>query len=109
MYCPLCHSEYQPEIKVCADCNVTLVEALPVDQPLEEIDWVEAGILPGKTYAEMVAEILDQEGIAHFIKSDALTSTFNISGLGSTGGEVILYVPENKLDAARQIIDDLID
>ncbi|NQT96583.1 MAG: DUF2007 domain-containing protein [Candidatus Marinimicrobia bacterium] len=109
MYCPLCQAEYKPEIKHCADCNVTLVETLPPELPLEEIKWVLVGTLQGKTYAEMITEILDQEHIAHFIKSDVLTATFNISGLGSTGGRVKLYVPENKLAIAREILTGLID
>lgn len=109
MYCPLCQAEYRPEIKHCADCNVTLVETLPPELPLEEIKWVPVGTLQGKTYAEMIGEILDKEQIAHFIKSDVLTATFNISGLGSTGGRVKLFVPENKLDAAREILTGLID
>lgn len=109
MYCPLCQAEYKPEIKHCADCNVTLVETLPPELPLEEIKWVPVGTLQGKTYAEMIGEILDKEQIAHFIKSDVLTATFNISGLGSTGGRVKLFVPENKLAAAREILTGLID
>ncbi len=109
MYCPLCKTEYNPEIKICADCNVTLVKALPEEITLEEIKWSLAGILPGKIYAEMTAEILDQEGIAHFIKADVLTATFNISGLGSTGGRVKLFVPEADLETAKSLISDLMD
>jgi len=109
MYCPLCQAEYKPEIKHCADCNVTLVETLPLELPLEEINWLSVGTLQGKTYAEMIAEILNKEGIAHYIKSDVLTATFNISGLGSTGGRVKLFVPENKLAQAKDILAGLID
>ncbi len=109
MYCPLCESEYKPGIRICGDCNVTLVEALPVEKPLKEIKWVPTGILPGKIYAEMIGEILDEQNIAHFIKSDILTTTFNITGLGSTGGRVTLFVPEENLETARNIIADIID
>ena len=109
MYCPLCHAEYKPEIKHCADCNVTLVEALPEETKMEEVKWVLAGTFPGKTYAEMIGEILDKEQIAHYIKSDVLTATFNISGLGSTGGRVKLYVPEQDLTSAQDILAGLID
>jgi len=109
MYCPLCQAEYKPEIKHCADCNVTLVETLPLELPLEEIKWISVGTLQGKIYADMIAEILNKEGIAHYIKSDVLTATFNISGLGSTGGRVKLFVPENKLALARDILAGLIN
>ncbi len=109
MYCPLCQAEYKPDIKHCADCHVTLVETLPEEPQLEEINWALAGTLAGKTYAEMIGEILDQEQIAHYIKSDVLTATFNISGLGSSGGQVKLFVPENKLVIAKEILTGLID
>ncbi len=109
MYCPLCKTEYNPDVRICADCNVTLVKSLPEEPELDEINWVAVEAFPGKIYAEMLAEILDNADIAHFIKSDVLTSTFNISGLGSTGGRVKLYVPEPDLEQARELIDEYMD
>jgi hypothetical protein len=34
MFCPKCGDEYQPGFKVCAECHVSLVDALPVKSSL---------------------------------------------------------------------------
>lgn len=107
MYCPLCHSEYRAGIQVCADCHVTLVEALPAEQPLEEIVWVPVRNLSGKIIADMVMEALLRNRIPHFFKSDTLTSTFNISGISTLGSNVTIYVPEDWLEAAAAILDEI--
>ncbi|MBC8400119.1 MAG: DUF2007 domain-containing protein [Candidatus Marinimicrobia bacterium] len=109
MYCPLCQAEYKPEIKHCADCNVTLVEALPEETKLEEVNWVEVGDLTGRVYAEMVMEILNKNDIPNYVKSDWLTAIRGISGTGSTTSVITLYVPEDNLEAAKAIVSDLID
>ena len=48
-YCPQCKTEYEHKIKICADCNVTLVDEKSQDMPLEKIEWVEVGQFPGKS------------------------------------------------------------
>ncbi len=109
MYCPLCKAEYKPEIKVCADCKVTLIDSLPEIPELEEINWVELGKFDGKVHAEMVEEILDNNNIAHFFKADFLTTTFGITGVGAIGGTARLYVPEDDYETARQLMGDIIE
>jgi hypothetical protein len=67
-FCPVCRLEYRSGFTDCSDCNVALVDELPVIQPLtarhpSETDVVIARV-PGRVMAEMWAELLGNKGIA---------------------------------------------
>lgn len=34
MFCPKCRCEYRPGFKLCVDCNIDLVESLPLDESI---------------------------------------------------------------------------
>ncbi len=106
-YCPECQSEYEPEINLCTDCNVTLVNEQPLDIPLDQIEWVEAAQFSGKIYGEMAGEILDNHQIPYFLKSDFFASALNISQINIPGSIIKLYVPEDKKEQAAELINNL--
>jgi len=108
-YCPQCKAEYEAKIEFCSDCNVTLVDEQPVDIPLAQIEWVEAGQFSGKVYGEMAGEILTNNNIPYFLKSDFLTAAFNISPVNIPGAVVKLFVPKNNKEQAEQLIKNLSD
>lgn len=66
--------------------------------------WVEAGELSGKVYADMVAEMLDQNDIPHFMKSDFMTTAFSISSSEAPGAKVKLFVPEAYKEKAELLL-----
>ncbi len=103
-YCPQCNAEYEPQIEFCSDCNVTLVDEQPVDIPLDQIEWVEAGQFSGRVYGEMAGEILANNNIPYFLKSDFFTTAFNVSPVNVPGAVVKLFVPENDKERAEQLI-----
>ena len=108
-YCPQCEAEYKTQIEFCSDCNVTLVDDQPLDIPLAQIEWVEAGQFSGKIYGEMAGEILANNNIPYFLKSDFFTTAFNISPVNVPGAVVKLFVPENDKEQAEQLIMDVAD
>ncbi|GIS73661.1 MAG: hypothetical protein CM1200mP10_32380 [Candidatus Neomarinimicrobiota bacterium] len=81
MYCPSCKSEFIDSITICSDCNITLVENIAFNEPLENINWVKVKEVPGKVFGEMMGEVLDSEGIPYFLKSDWSASAYNIAQL----------------------------
>ncbi|MFQ6675289.1 MAG: DUF2007 domain-containing protein [Fidelibacterota bacterium] len=107
MFCPECQSEYQEGISVCPDCRVTLIPELPPVEPPEEIRWVALKELSSQVEAEMVKESLENEGIMSYLKADFLTTTYGIRGLSLTGSRATLYVPEDRLEEARSIVEDI--
>ena len=109
MYCPSCKSEFIDSITKSSDCNITLVENIAFNEPLENINWVKVKEVPGKVFGEMMGEVLDSEGIPYFLKSDWSASAYNIASAGLSGSYVQLYVPENFCDKANNLLTELMD
>ena len=109
MYCPSCKAEFIDSITICSDCNITLVENMALNEPLENINWVKVKEVPGKVFGEMMGEVLDSEGIPYFLKSDWSASAYNIASAGLSGSYVQLYVPENFFDKANNLLTGVID
>lgn len=104
MFCPVCESEYQPGITHCPDDDVALVEQLtPENSPY---DSSEAQLVPLHKFgspaeAEMVNDILSQNGVRSVLKSggaDALSPL-----LSHTAEGAIILVDERDADRAREV------
>lgn len=103
MFCPVCESEYQPGITRCPDDNTELVERL---DPATGPDDSEARFLPlhklgSPVEAEMVNDILTQNGIRSMVKSggaDALSPLLSATGEGS-----MVLVDERDFDRAQEL------
>ena len=109
MYCPSCQAEFIDSITICSDCNISLVENMAPNEPLENINWVKVKEVPGKVFGEMMGEVLDSAAIPYFLKSDWLASAYNISAAGLAGSYVQVYVPENFRDKANNLLTELMD
>ena len=107
MICPECKSENQNGIEICIYCGVNLVYNLPVDKPLKEISWVKLGPVSGKIFADMIADILSQNKIPHYLKADFLTSAFGIQSGNMIGSKVFVFVPEGFQEKTNKIIEDI--
>ncbi len=106
-YCPECRTEYQPHIEICTDCNVTLVNDEMSEKPLAEIKWVQVEEFSGKLFAEMAGEILTNNNIPFFLKSDWFSVSHIVSAASIPGGSIKLFVPENTQRSAESILVDL--
>ena len=103
MFCPVCEAEYQPGIKRCPDDHSDLVERL---NPATGHDDSEASLVPlhapgSPIEAEMVNDILRQNGIRSVVKSggaDALSPLLSTTSKGS-----IILVDERDFDRAQEL------
>jgi len=103
MFCPVCESEYQPGITRCPDDNTELVERL---DPTTSRDNSDARFLPlhklgSPIEAEMVNDILKQNGIRSMVKSggaDALSPLLSSTSEGS-----MVLVDERDFDRANEL------
>ncbi len=108
MICPKCYAEYLDQIKECGDCLVPLVMACNLDLPIPEINWCSLPPFQGKVYADMVAEILDQNSIPYYLKMDWSSSAYSIQSTHSTGQVVRIFLPEEHLKTASELTSSII-
>ena len=108
MYCPKCRTQYVEDVKECFDCNVSLVDELTEEKPIEEIKWVALPPVKGDIYADMVEEVLQKRNIPHFTKSDWFTTAYSLSGANYLGARSVIFVPEENRKEGAQLIKELL-
>ena len=104
MFCPVCEAEYEPGITQCPDDETALVEKLTPENTFH--DASEAGVvalhkLGSPAEAEMVNDILRQNGIRSVVKAggaDALSPL-----LSATSEGAVILVDERDADRAAEI------
>lgn len=107
-FCPNCRDEYVAGIKLCAECQLELVDELPQERHTN-VKWALLHALPGPVYAEMVKEALENEGIPCLIQKDALASAYGTQGTGMGGAETTLFVPEDRIEESKRILFQMLD
>lgn len=104
MFCPVCEAEYEPGITQCPDDDTPLVEKLTPENTLHdgsEASFVALHKLGSPAEAEMVNDILAQNGIRSVIKAggaDALSPL-----LSATSEGAVILVDERDADRAAEI------
>ena len=104
MFCPTCEAEYEPGITRCADDGSELVESLTVESGAHddsEARFVPLHTLSSPAEAEMVNDILRQNGIRAVVQSgasDQFSPLFSVMAPGA-----VVLVDERDLDRAREL------
>jgi hypothetical protein len=104
MFCPKCEAEYEPGITQCPDDNEQLVEKLTADNTFH--DSSEARLVPlhklgSPAEAEMVNDILTQNGIRSVVKSGGFDAFSPL--LSSTSEGAVILVDERDADRALEV------
>jgi hypothetical protein len=104
MFCPTCESEYESGIKTCADDGTQLVESLSVNDGAgdgSEASFVTLHTLSSPAEAEMVTDILRQNGIRAVVQSGASDQFSPLFSVMAPGAQVL--VDERDLDRAKEL------
>ena len=70
MFCPACRAEYREGFYICADCNIALVDELPLEPEPEFIDFEEVFYTYNPADIAFVKSMLDAEHITYFFKGE---------------------------------------
>src|SRR5213593_4531763 len=104
MFCPICESEYKPGITRCPDDGAELVEHLTPETAVHdssEARFVTLHTLSSPAEAEMVNDILRQNGVRSVVQSGANDAFSPVFSAVSPG--VAVLVDERDLDRAKEL------
>jgi hypothetical protein len=104
MFCPVCESEYEAGIKHCPDDNTELVEHLTPENTVRDHSdarFVTLHNVGSPAEAEMVNDILRQNGIRSAVQSGGMDALSPLLSTTSPGAMVL--VDERDLDRAQEI------
>ena len=103
MFCPVCEAEYEAGITQCPDDNTPLVERLTADNSgdLSEAEFVPLHRLGSPAEAEMVNDILRQNGIRSAVKSGGADAFSPL--LSATSEGAVILVDERDADRAMEL------
>ncbi len=104
MFCPVCESEYEKGVTNCPDDGTELVERLTPENTLR--DHSEARFVPlhnvgSPAEAEMVNDILRQNGVRSAVQSGGMDAFSPL--LSTTSPGAVVLVDERDFDRAREI------
>lgn len=95
-------------MKICPACDLSLVEDSADGERTPLGEYVPLKSLPSRLYAEMLKEVLEQEGIPCLIKGEDLGRMLG-GGVGSSPVEIILWVPEEDYERGLEIAEGILD
>ena len=104
MFCPNCEAEYEAGVTHCTDDGAELVERLMTEAGASddsEARFVPLHTLSSPAEAEMVNDILRQNGIRCVVQSGASDQFSPLFSVMSPGAQVL--VDERDLDRAREL------
>jgi hypothetical protein len=104
MFCPVCESEYEPGVTRCPDDDTELVARLTSETALHdssEAKFVPLNNLGSQAEAEMVNDILKQNGIRTAVQSGGADAFSPLLSAMSSGAVVL--VDERDFDRAQEI------
>ena len=101
MFCPICEAEYQPGITKCADDGADLVATQVTAGDDSEANFVTLHTLSSPVEAEMVNDILRQNGVRSAVQSGANDQFSPVFSAVSPG--VAILVDERDLDRAKEL------
>jgi len=101
MICPVCEAEYEPGITQCPDDNTQLVDKITDPHDVSEASFVSLHNFGSPAEAEMVNDILTQNGVRSVVKSGGADAFSPL--LSATWEGALIMVDERDVDRAREV------
>jgi putative signal transducing protein len=101
MICPVCEGEYEPGITQCPTDNTPLVDKITSAHDESEASLVSLHNFGSPAEAEMVNDILTQNGVRSVVKSGGADAFSPL--LSATWEGAMIMVDERDVDRAREV------
>jgi hypothetical protein len=73
----------------------------------DETIWRKIGPLSGTIHAEMVAEVLEERNIPHFISQDWFSGALGIKAVSAVGNSAFIFIPEDHYQEVLELVDEM--
>ena len=112
MFCPQCRAEYRPGFAECAECGVSLVATLPVDDaPDPDSKIVPVFRTTDSAMLPLVKSLLDSAAIEYSVQGE---EALGLLPVGPMGGSVsraslgaVIHVFERDAASVKEMLADL--
>lgn len=101
MICPVCEGEYEPGITQCPTDDTPLVDKITSPHDESEASFVSLHNFGSPAEAEMVNDILTQNGVRSVVKSGGADAFSPL--LSATWEGALIMVDERDVDKAREV------
>ena len=101
MFCPICKAEYEKDIQVCADCNVSLVKTLPEETHEAEFEYEKLLQTYNQADLGIIKSILDDAEMTYYVEGE------NFLGVGPMIQPVIVFIRSDQVEDAKVLLKDV--
>ncbi|MGD1047937.1 MAG: DUF2007 domain-containing protein [Candidatus Krumholzibacteriaceae bacterium] len=101
MFCPKCKSEYKEGVRQCYDCGVPLVDVIPPEPKVRDLEYV--SILETFNWGDiaMIESVLEGSGIDYLIQGERALYVVQYVE------PVTVLVVKEQVDEAKELLKDL--
>lgn len=108
-YCPVCREEFVDSVSVCPDDHVKLVDHLEPEVHEEDMPREILYEFSDQKLAEMVQNVLEDNDIVVFLKSDMFSSAMSVHGASPVGTHIKMMVARSEMERARELTQGMFE
>ncbi len=109
MFCPDCGAEYRREFTTCAECGVSLVDALPAEnRPDPDSKIVPVFRTGDPMRLPFVKSLLDSAGIEYFVQGEEALGLWPVGAMGSSANRAGLGAVVHVFERDAAVVGELL-
>ena len=109
MFCPDCGAEYRPQFTECAECGVSLVDALPAEEGPDPDSKIVPVFRTGDPMVlPIVKSLLQSAGIEYFVQGEEALGLWPVGAMGSSPSRPGLGAVVHVFERDAAVVDELL-
>ena len=102
-FCPQCRNEYVAGVTVCPDCEKELVEQLPPEEEMPDVEFVVLTEGQSEVVNEVLQAELEAANITSYVSGDSIQTMKVVPD-----SNVKVFVPKKDLELAQEILNEIL-
>ncbi len=109
MFCPDCGAEYRPQFTECAECGVSLVNAVPAEKRPDPDSKIVPVFRTGDPMVlPIVTSLLESAGIEYFVQGEEALGLWPVGAMGSSPSRPGLGAVVHVFERDAAVVDELL-